>query len=329
MKEEKNNKNAKIDTNFAPVIIPTLNRYSHFKRCFESLEKCTGAEHTDVYIGLDYPPSEKYFEGWEKIDAYLKDKELSNGFKNLFVRRRDSNCGVCNSSSNARLLYTEVKTISDRCIFSEDDNEFSENFLEYMNYCLNRFSNDNKVMSICGYCFPETIIEHDDQWFKAHFSNGWGIAIWFNKRFKYSLEGKKNYLNEILYSWKLSYRLFSRRALSLNNMISMHFSGQYYGDVFKTAEMILDNKYSIFPSVSKVRNWGNDGSGQHCLASELYSTQDIDTKKHFTVPPKDPILIDVKESIRYKNVKKIFIACRYLLFRAFNFDLLKVSKLAR
>ena len=59
---------------YAPVWIPTLNRFEHFKRCLESLERCTGADKTDVYVGLDYPPSDKYVEGWKKIDAYLAEK---------------------------------------------------------------------------------------------------------------------------------------------------------------------------------------------------------------------------------------------------------------
>ena len=46
---------------FAPVLIPTLNRYEHFKRCLESLERCTWAEKTDVYVALDFPPSDKFF----------------------------------------------------------------------------------------------------------------------------------------------------------------------------------------------------------------------------------------------------------------------------
>ncbi len=50
-------------TTYAPVLIPTLNRYEHFKRCLESLELCTGADKTDVYVGLDFPPSEKYHKG--------------------------------------------------------------------------------------------------------------------------------------------------------------------------------------------------------------------------------------------------------------------------
>lgn len=47
-------KNIIVD-NFAPVIIPTLCRYEHFKECLESLSRCTWAEKTEVYIGLDYP----------------------------------------------------------------------------------------------------------------------------------------------------------------------------------------------------------------------------------------------------------------------------------
>lgn len=29
---------------YAPVVIPTLNRYDHFKACLESLEKCRGVD---------------------------------------------------------------------------------------------------------------------------------------------------------------------------------------------------------------------------------------------------------------------------------------------
>ena len=62
---------------FAPVIIPTLNRYEHFRKCLESLEACTGAEKTDVYVALDFPPSEKYVEGW-KIN--MKNIEWALGY---------------------------------------------------------------------------------------------------------------------------------------------------------------------------------------------------------------------------------------------------------
>ena len=123
-----------MDRIFAPIIIHTLNRYKHFKRCLESLERCTCADQTDVYVGLDYPPSDKYVEGWKKIDAYLVEKEKNNGFKRLYVKRRNHNYGVGNDNSNGSALMKEVKEVSNCYIFTEDDNEFSPDFLSYCNW---------------------------------------------------------------------------------------------------------------------------------------------------------------------------------------------------
>ena len=71
---------------YAPVCIVTLNRYEHFRKCLESLEQCTGANKTEVFVSLDYPPSEKYIEGWKKTDAFLAQKEQNNW--RLFLRQQ-------------------------------------------------------------------------------------------------------------------------------------------------------------------------------------------------------------------------------------------------
>lgn len=41
---------------FTPVIIPTLNRYEHFRKCLESLEACTGAEKTMFMAKINERP---------------------------------------------------------------------------------------------------------------------------------------------------------------------------------------------------------------------------------------------------------------------------------
>ena len=117
----------------APVGIVTLNRYSHFRKCLESLEKCTGAAETEVFVALDYPPSEKYKEGWTDIDEYLKNKEADKGIKQLNVVRRKCNCGVGKPNGNWELLEKSLHEHYDRYIFTEDDNVFSPNFLEFIN----------------------------------------------------------------------------------------------------------------------------------------------------------------------------------------------------
>ena len=48
---------------YAPIYIPTLCRYEHFKQCIESLAQCEGASETEVYVALDYPAKESHLEG--------------------------------------------------------------------------------------------------------------------------------------------------------------------------------------------------------------------------------------------------------------------------
>ena len=62
---------------YAPVVIPTLCRSTHFKRTVESLKRNGWAKYTDVYIGLDYPPAEKYEQGWKEICEYLETSDFS------------------------------------------------------------------------------------------------------------------------------------------------------------------------------------------------------------------------------------------------------------
>ena len=141
---------------YAPVLITTLNRYEHFVRCLESLERCTGSENTEVYVALDYPPSEKYKGGWVKISSYLSEKEQSNNFKNLHVIRRDHNYGVGKKGGNEEVLIEDVMQKYDRYILTEDDNEFSPCFLQYMNKALTKFYEDDDIFLVCGF----NIISH-------------------------------------------------------------------------------------------------------------------------------------------------------------------------
>jgi len=129
---------------YAPVIITTLCRFEHFKRCIDSLLQCTGAEFTDVYIGVDYPSKDSHWKGYNKICEYVQDIK---GFNKLVIIKREKNCGAV---GNLKALREYVEKMYDRCIFSEDDNEFAPNFLEYMNEGLIRFKDNPIVLRICG-----------------------------------------------------------------------------------------------------------------------------------------------------------------------------------
>lgn len=318
---------------YAPVYIPTLNRYEHFKRCLESLERCTGADNTDVYIGLDYPPSEKYAEGWKLIDAYLAGKEKKNGFKNLFVRRRDHNCGVGKEGSNSSLLKQEIVERYDRYISSEDDNEFSPNFLEYINKGLELYKDDPRIMMISGYSYMDIAgMPFDSNVVAIRKAACWGSGYWLDKKFAHQILGSSEYRDLLLNSWSYAFRIFIKKSICVNSLLNMKFKKQAYGDGLICDYLMLENKYCVFPKLSKVRNWGHDGSGFHCSnhAVDTFASQDIDNSNTFDYDqlhfssylPVEYGYGDLEKKKWFKFLFPIFVSLRYIGYRLTNKDIM-------
>ena len=89
-----------------------------------------GTVYRSVYW-LDFPPSEKYEEGYKKIVQYLCGG--INGFQKVHVIKRNINIGA---GKNASFLVEEALETFDRFICIEDDNIVSRDFLEYMDKCV-------------------------------------------------------------------------------------------------------------------------------------------------------------------------------------------------
>ena len=181
-----------IIENYAPIIIPTLNRKNHLQRCIRSLSENTGAEYTDLYISVDYPPSEKYFCGYNEVVEYLKTADELNRFKNVFIYYQEANLGAC---GNTDFLKRKVKELSDEYIYSEDDNEFSVNFLEYINKGLSRYKNDNRVISVNAMKDTDWIFPKDNNVIAMKLYPAYGCGSWFSKE-----EQIESELHELLLS---------------------------------------------------------------------------------------------------------------------------------
>lgn len=291
----------------APVIIPTLNRYEHFKQCLESLERCSGAEFTDVYVGLDFPPNDKYVDGWKKISIYLHDKEQNHAFRKLEIIRRDKNCGVTTNDSNSALLYRYVALRYDTYIYTEDDNVFSPNFLEYINKGLERYRNDDSVFAIVGYAHPYHFKHRDNNHYRHNTDmSAWGYGAWFRK-----------YNQFVDYVLKNGFR----KDFSLRNMIkfkhhgwlrlfdfvrySYHKGYVWITDGVISTYMILRDKYVITPTISKVRNIGWDNSGNsfkngiagYEVIANRHNQQEIDSAEHFDYVGEDTSYMDYNNRV--------------------------------
>lgn len=302
--------------NFAPVLICTLNRYTHFKRCVESLSACTHADNTDLFIGLDYPLKDEHWEGYLIIKDYLPS---ISGFKTVTIIEREVNYGVHENFSN---MEEYVFAQYDRLIGSEDDNEFAPNFLDYINKGLDLYEKDSRIYAICGYKY---MIDIPQNYLPNHFIgrafSGWGYGIWKSRHEEF----RRDYL---LYDAVIHRLRNTREALmnlvSTNAFLVIEREGSLLGDYARTAGLTLSDMYCVFPVITKVKNHGHDGSGVNCGLinhgnSFLSQTLDPDKEFVFSKPPNiasNQIICNIlQQYFNYSLKTKTKILLRYILYR--------------
>lgn len=279
--------------NYAPILIPTLCRYEHFVRCIESLKKNGWAKYTDVYIALDYPKNESHKDGYYKILEYLEGD--FNEFKSFNIVKRAYNYG---SVRNMRELRELVLEKYDRFIRTDDDAEFSPNFLEYMDKCLEKYEYDEDVMAVCGYNYPIDLkLSSNSTVFKTNMTfRMWGTGFWRDKQEKMRTELTNNFVREYAKNNKINKAKMTKVSYIdiLNGVTNFHDNLiDSFCDVSLAIYIQLIEKYVIVPTKSKVRNHGFDGSGIYCpklnitnsdkitAKNFLYSNQDIDQQEVF------------------------------------------------
>lgn len=298
---------------YAPVRITVYNRFDHFKRCIESLARCTGADQTELFIGIDYPKSEADRPGNARIREYA---DSISGFKAVHLSKRDKNLGQL---LNGRDLLSQIRERGfDRFIDLEDDLEFSPGFLEYMNQCLEKYKDDSRVAVVCGYSYPEweEVGDYPYNAFPLHGFCAWGTGIWMGKMPEYH-----DFMSarEIVFSPRIVRKLFREKMhVTVHRLMYRYETSP--ADLRRRCYCVLEGKYCIFPVASKVRNHGFDGSGSHCARIDKYEEQMIDGAASF--------VLDDFEIREYPQIQELFnkqyspnwkvrflVRAEYLLFR--------------
>ena len=247
-------------TKFYPVLIPTLNRYEHFKKCVESLSRNTHADKTELVIGLDYPPCDKYEEGYLKIKSYIP---TINGFEKVTVIEHNKNVGA---GENIKSLREYANKHYEASISTEDDNEFAPNFLDYMNKALSKYEHDSNVLSVSGYCHPDFQYDGESTTCFSYEVSAWGIGFWRSKMPSFDKKDNRKYFEDFLLNIKLSFRIM-RMCPSVFNMLPgvMHYN---LPDVKLGIYNMIEGTTQLRPTKTLVKNWGYDGSGVNCNSSD-------------------------------------------------------------
>ncbi len=273
---------------YAPVIIATLNRCEHLKRCLNSLNDNTGADETEVYVSVDFPPSEKYQQGYVQVVDFLNNVKYQ--FKEFHVFFQEENLGA---KKNFEFLKSVVKEKSTTYICTEDDNEFAPNFLQYINKGLEIFEKEEDVIAICGYKDTEWDCG-ENKFVKSKLFPAYGYGAWFDKDELMYTEGQQILFSKSNLKFRNMCMLYSRNKCIFYQYITQVIcsekglfwnDGEFrWCDSAKTMYMHFTEKTVIVPYVAKSRTWGNDGSGANMpdlMSDGSYELPSLDDAKDF------------------------------------------------
>lgn len=315
---------------YAPVIIPTLNRDVHLKRCIESLQKNKLACLTELFISLDYPPAEKYAEGYQRVKKFL-DGGIE-GFKAVYVYTQERNLGA---EDNYGFLLRKIEEAGyDRYIYSEDDNEFSANFLEYMDTNLAYFEKDEKALGVCA-------AQKEDAWYGnggnivlQHTCPAYGLGIWMNKNDKLKAAFHSGFMDRVGADGALLRKLRKRSNICFREFMSnivfdrenifWDQDGVVCCDTTRSIYAMVTDDYYIAPLKSKCRNWGFDGSGLH-MKKERWDPREVyplDEDEDYELRLPEPLEVDERNTRIHNRQLKIGFkkfVITYLLYGIFLF----------
>lgn len=253
-----------------PIWVTVFDRPKHFRSCIESLAKNQAASETILYISSDGPRDRLSADRVTEVRDYIKSIV---GFKKII-----SFLPAKNTNSEIKIkVYDELRSNHPQYIITEDDNIFSPTALDFFNNALDIYEKTDKVIAISGYMYPGFPAKAYEQIFLQSAAS-WGIGLWRDKDFGPFFD-EMSLSKEVLADRNL-FNKINRTLPNMPLMIQAIAEGRLKaGDVSRSIIAIRDNNYTVHPSVSLVRNIGNDGSGEHCGVNHIYATQEIYEEK--------------------------------------------------
>ena len=248
----------------APITLFVYNRLDHTRRTIDALKQNNFAGQSDLFIFSDAPKSEAQADKVREVRQFIHQ---ITGFNSVSVVERESNFGL------ARSIIDGVTTVVNkygRIIVLEDDMVTSPYFLSYMNAALDKYLDDERVISIHGYVYPV-----DQLLPEAFFLRGadcWGWATWRRGWSQFESDGQ-HLLDEL--GRRLLIPAFDfNGAYSFSEMLKGQIKGVNDSWAVRWhASAFLANKLTLYPGRSLVQNIGNDNSGTHCGDSALHDTE--------------------------------------------------------
>lgn len=273
----------------SPVAVFAYNRPLHLEKTMQALSRNSFAAESDVIVFCDGAKGDH--------DIFLVEKTREVARKNYGF----SSLQVFESSANKGLAESIIQGVSKICqeygkiIVLEDDMESSPYFLEYMNEALDRYENDERVISAHGYIYP--FKEKLDQPFFLRGADCWGWATWKRGWSHFERDGEvlakeigeKGLVREFNFDNSHDYY---QMLLDFNEGKNNSWAIRWYASAF------LKNKLTLYPHRSLIQNIGLDQSGTHCNETDQFQVELATT----------PVRIDQVEVCENLEARRLFIS---------------------
>lgn len=248
-------------TNYAPIVLFVYNRPEHTKRTVEALLSNPEAKNSDLFIFADGPKPTITDAGFKKLKDTREYIHQISGFKRIVIDESEVNRGLAEATIRGCSLVIEKYG---KMIMIEDDDVPTPFFLHFMNECLRRYEDNNKVWSVCGFVDSNAMpSKFGDEAFFVNRPSSWGFGTW--KRCWDKVIWDKDILRGIFrhkdiirgfdkWGGRDHYHTMYNLLLNQNSSWSIRYHFAAY----------LSDSYSIYPIKSLIENIGLDGSGTHC-----------------------------------------------------------------
>lgn len=247
-----------------PIALFVYCRLEHTRRTVESLIGNTGACNHDLIIFSDAARNKEHQMSVDQVRAFLA---TIRGFRSVTIHHREHNFGLAKSIIDG---VTQVLFDHECVIVLEDDMETSPHFLKYMSEALDKYADDDRVISIHGYVYP--VKEALPEAFFLRGADCWGWATWKRGWALFNPNGQT--LMDELKKNNLIKAFDFNGAYGYSNMLKAQIQGgndswaiRWYATAF------LANKLTLYPGRSLVSNIGNDSSGTHCGSTSSHDVK--------------------------------------------------------
>ncbi|MCK5320476.1 glycosyltransferase [Candidatus Parcubacteria bacterium] len=271
----------------SPIVLFVYNRLEHTKKTVESLQKNKLASKSELYIFSDAPKDLNATKNVQNVRNYIKSIA---GFKNIIIIERNKNLGLARSIISG---VTETINKYGKVIILEDDLITSPFFLQYMNDALLLYSDDEQVMHISGYFFPNNKKLPDTFFYNQ--TSCWSWATWKRAWQHFEPDAKKLY-DEIKNKNLIKKFNLDGCNEDFENQLVANINGKLKTWAIKwQASVFLKNGLCLHPWKSLVKNIGLDGSGINCSQNSKYDTK----------PANKKVKVERQILLEYPQAKKV------------------------